>query len=398
MDTKAADMLYDTIKAFFKKKTSSYDSVATVARIEGNTAWVHIPGGVPETPVKLTVSARPGDLVQIRVGGSKAWITGNASAPPTDDTKAKEAIKSVNIVQKSVAIVKETVERVGRIAGNTAQYFWFTETGTDTGAHITEVPKDEFLADPENGGGNLLARSNGIAVRDGLTELSVFGANGTIIGQADENHIEINTDGVLFKKGATEHASIRLDDYNSHIRLEAPSSNYWYSQFFPTGWRMVADGSKVEAESSVPLEIYMTDSTYAGGATEKLFSITKSFGKVKYVAGTAKNLSANQDSYTNMVSMSLDEGSWILVARGIFFNSGTTGPASTTIRIADANGNTINGGENRTWQGGPNYVIMNAMTVARVEANQAPYSVTVRMSSSEARTDCTANIYAMRIA
>lgn len=77
------------------------------------------------------------------------------------------------------------------IAGNTNQYFWFAGTGTDTGAHITEVPRETFLADPANGGGNLLARSNGIAARDGLTELATFGANGAQVGQSGSGHVEI---------------------------------------------------------------------------------------------------------------------------------------------------------------------------------------------------------------
>lgn len=79
-----------------------------------------------------------------------------------------------------------------RIAGNTNQYFWHTETGTDTGAHITEIPREDFLDDPTNGGGNLLARSNGIAARDGLTELATFGANGSTIGKTDDTHLELD--------------------------------------------------------------------------------------------------------------------------------------------------------------------------------------------------------------
>ena len=73
-----------------------------------------------------------------------------------------------------------------QIAQDTDQHFWFTETGTDTGAHITEISQDDFLSDPQSGGANLLARSNGIAVRDGLAELAVFGANGAQIGKGDE--------------------------------------------------------------------------------------------------------------------------------------------------------------------------------------------------------------------
>lgn len=83
--------LTDTLRNSNKKKTSSYDSSATVTRIDGDTAWVHIPGGVDETPVKRTINANRGDEVQVRVSGGKAWIVGNATNPPTDDRTAIKA-------------------------------------------------------------------------------------------------------------------------------------------------------------------------------------------------------------------------------------------------------------------------------------------------------------------
>lgn len=91
-----------------------------------------------------------------------------------------------------------------QIAEDTNQYFWHTETGTDTGAHITEIPKDDFLEDPQNGGGNLLARSNGIAVRDGLTELATFGASGTQIGKSSSGHTTVDSSGFDIKQGSYE--------------------------------------------------------------------------------------------------------------------------------------------------------------------------------------------------
>lgn len=65
-----------------------------------------------------------------------------------------------------------------QVAGDTEQHFWTTETGTDTGSHITKKTQTDFVSDPQNGGSNLLARSNGIAIRDGLTELANFSADG----------------------------------------------------------------------------------------------------------------------------------------------------------------------------------------------------------------------------
>lgn len=77
------------------------------------------------------------------------------------------------------------------LADDTNQYFWYAPTGADTGAHITEVPQDEWndSSDPNyHSGGNLLARSNGIAVRDGMTELATFGSNVTRVGQNANGH------------------------------------------------------------------------------------------------------------------------------------------------------------------------------------------------------------------
>lgn len=200
-----------------KADTSPYDTTATVTRIEGDTAWVHIPGGVDETPVKLTISAGKGDTVQVRVSGGTAYIIGNSSRPPTDDrvanvAKAKadtaqatadDAVKSASVAttkavfaQETADGAQETAQDAHKIAADTAQYFWVTETGTDTGAHITEVSQEAFVNNPS--GGNLLARSNGIAVRDGLTELATFGADGVMLGKDGEQRTQQTSAGLNF--------------------------------------------------------------------------------------------------------------------------------------------------------------------------------------------------------
>lgn len=187
--------IIESLQEATEKKTSGYDTTAEVIRIDDGTAWVHIPGGVDETPVKLTINASVGDIVHVRVSGGRAWITGNASAPPTDDTTAIHARHIATNAEETAIEAEETAEAVEgvansaygqatqalQIAGDTNQYFWFQSTGVDTGAHITEVPQDAFTdpTDPDyHTGGNLLARSNGIAVRDGMDELATFGTNG----------------------------------------------------------------------------------------------------------------------------------------------------------------------------------------------------------------------------
>lgn len=61
---------------------------------------------------------------------------------------------------------------------DTVQYFWNEQTGEFAGAHITEKPQDEFKADPENGGANLVIRSTNLGFRDGTKDLATFGADG----------------------------------------------------------------------------------------------------------------------------------------------------------------------------------------------------------------------------
>ena len=88
-------------------KTSGYDTPATVTRIEDDVAWVHIDGGVDETPVRKTIDAKEGDTVQVRVAGGRAWLTGNASRPPTDDTTA---IYAVERSEKAYVIASDAVD------------------------------------------------------------------------------------------------------------------------------------------------------------------------------------------------------------------------------------------------------------------------------------------------
>lgn len=88
-----SDSIVDVVRDIIKRdeKTKPYDTTAKVTRIDGGTAWVHIDGGVSETPVSMTIDAKEGDNVQVRLSGGRAWITGNATSPPTDDTTAVRA-------------------------------------------------------------------------------------------------------------------------------------------------------------------------------------------------------------------------------------------------------------------------------------------------------------------
>lgn len=112
--------LVGVIKASKEKGTRPYDSQATVTRVEGSTVWVHIPGGVDETPVKKTISAKKGDIVQVRISGGSAYLLGNASNPPTDDTQAFKA-RDTAIEAKGIAERSEQEAKRAKQAADSAE-------------------------------------------------------------------------------------------------------------------------------------------------------------------------------------------------------------------------------------------------------------------------------------
>lgn len=88
---KLASELQKVIEEKDKNKKTPYDTEAEVVRVDTEVVWVKIPGGVDETPVQKTVNAKVGDIVQVRVSGGRAFLVGNGTNPPTDDTVAHEA-------------------------------------------------------------------------------------------------------------------------------------------------------------------------------------------------------------------------------------------------------------------------------------------------------------------
>lgn len=397
--------IVDGIQAASKQQTTPYDTTAEVTRVDGNTAYVHIPGGVDETPVTLTQNAKPGDNVQVRVSGGRAWIVGNATAPPTDDTtaniantkatkaetkavvaevraaeasdkaasantKAEEAIEAVapaivtdtlhylatdlgsgvtintpgwTLTPQSMTSVNKylwtyhTYHKASGQSTNTQpaitgvygdsgstgpqgpegprgatgadgddgvsvasvqpQYYlstsdqnptggnWSTtlmyETGKfiwtrdlitystgstsysqeicnyalsdtclnaedalmlaegidehfwydNTGAHVTEDKQADYQQDPSSAGGNTLITHDGMAVREGTTELASFsGTNGAVIGKTSEKNMVVNSNGILGRDGSEVVANLGFTGNGDYFANTSLSNRLDYQQ------------------------------------------------------------------------------------------------------------------------------------------------------------------------
>lgn len=105
-----------------RKKTSSYDTTATVTRVKGDTVWIQMPGSDDETPVRRTVDAKAGDTVQVRVSGHSGFLVGNGTAPPTDNTVAYAANnKAVTALGKAVEALDAQLITVKQLQAHEAR-------------------------------------------------------------------------------------------------------------------------------------------------------------------------------------------------------------------------------------------------------------------------------------
>lgn len=110
----------DFIKAINtqKQKPSAYDTKGEVMRITEGIAWVHLAGGIDETPCELTIGASVGDTVQVRVAGGRAWLVGNSTEPPVGDKHVQNIIKKEkkNIVkdveEDTTTIINQKMENI----------------------------------------------------------------------------------------------------------------------------------------------------------------------------------------------------------------------------------------------------------------------------------------------
>lgn len=79
------------------QKRTGTDYIGVVTKIDGGTAYVRLTGSrISDTPCALTISAKVGDKVRVRVSGGRAWVTGNDTAPPTNDVENIAVVKAEN--------------------------------------------------------------------------------------------------------------------------------------------------------------------------------------------------------------------------------------------------------------------------------------------------------------
>lgn len=242
---------------------------------EEGVVWVRLPGADQDTPTASTsAEVKMGDTVTVEWRNNKLYIAGNYTNPSAGVTRvrkaeqtAEKAMSDAETAQAAADSAQEAATQAITIAGDTDQHFWFTETGADTGAHITEATQEDFLADPTNGGGNLLARSNGIAVRDGLAELASFSASGAQIGREHEVRFFVTRESIALENDDDDAIFSVVEDAAGTITRSAVVATFADPSDVSTTTYTVSDSITASGAVAVFFETngiqYTLDSTLA---------------------------------------------------------------------------------------------------------------------------------------
>lgn len=184
-DKRTEDRIISAIKTATNSGTKPYDTTAEVVRVEGDTAWVHIPGGVTETPVSMSIDCKAGDTVRVRVSGGRAWITGNDTAPPTNDTEAIAAQAAAIVADKQAKAAAEEARNAVQATEKTSAHFWHDSEG----AHVTEQTKNDYNKNPQ--GNNVLITADSVDIKKGDTVLASFGVDSINFKTEDKDTFSI---------------------------------------------------------------------------------------------------------------------------------------------------------------------------------------------------------------
>ena len=297
-----------------ESKTKPYDTVAKVLRVDEKTAYVHIDGGADETPAQMAINCKTGDTVKIRVSGGKAWLTGNITAPPTDDSVAIKANKTATKVKKSYENFKDVTEEnfssqedkiseAAKVATNFMKYI--EGLGLVVGDMRGNTLGQNALLDAN---GMCVRNNNSEIVRFGITDIKVVNEDGDPVYSGagsvvkSQNNIVVSTQQTKDANDTNVGGKAALELYydsakdNMSLSLSVKSGTSYTDLYESIGNGIYADNSNTKIVSSDVIKldagrIYL--STYLG-AWRPYFcagdSIGATFGTAGYITSSGKDV------------------------------------------------------------------------------------------------------------
>ena len=205
------DAVRELFEMLAKKEKSGSDYTGRVTRVEGGTAYVQFDGSdIPNTPVALSIGAKAGDEVRIRVADGRAWIVGNDTAPPTDDSAAQE-------------VAEEMVDMRTRVTGLQGQYTEIQRTADNISTIVSDG--DQLVSVINQSAGEVLIQAEKINL-DGYV-LITNGELGGMSTSKDDTGCQNKTSangGHRFATSLYSHSSDGTYEYEAGIRGETTDS------------------------------------------------------------------------------------------------------------------------------------------------------------------------------
>lgn len=308
------DFVKEIASTMKQSKTKAYDTVAKVLRVDEKTAYVHIDGGADETPAQMAINCKTGDAVKIRVSGGKAWLTGNITAPPTDDSVAIKANKTATKVKKSYENFKDITEEnfssqedkiaeAAKVATNFMKYI--EGLGLVVGDMRGNTLGQNALLDAN---GMCVRNNNSEIVRFGITDIKVVNEDGDPVYSGagsvvkSQNNIVVSTQQTKDAGNTNAGGKAALELYydsakdNMGLSLSVKSGTSYTDLYESIGNGIYADNSNTKIVSSDVIKldagrIYL--STYLG-AWRPYFcagdSIGATFGTAGYITSSGKDV------------------------------------------------------------------------------------------------------------
>lgn len=308
------DFIKEIASAMKESKTKPYDTVAKVLRVDEKTAYVHIDGGADETPAQMAINCKTGDTVKIRVSGGKAWLTGNITAPPTDDSVAIKANKTATKVKKSYENFKDVTEEnfgsqedkiseAAKVATNFMKYI--EGLGLVVGDMRGNTLGQNALLDAN---GMCVRNNNSEIVRFGITDIKVVNEDGDPIYNGagsvvkSQNNIVVSTQQTKDADNTNVGGKAALELYydsakdNMGLSLSVKKGTSYTDLYETIGNGIYADNSntKIIASDMIKLDaerIFLSTSL----ATWRPYfcagdSISATFGTAGYITNSSKDV------------------------------------------------------------------------------------------------------------
>ena len=203
-----------------------------------------------------------------------------------------------------------------------AQHFWADQDG----AHVTEIGQDEFVLNPANGGGNLLAKSQGLYLRNGLTDLASFTTEGVNFYEEGSVVASFSSDAVTLGAGSMQallnNSGLTINK-DGLTRVELGESIVYYK---PNGedLAVLINEEQMHYEGAKDFSVEMEDGAYfylIGAYTTEFGYYAPNYAEFSamFNIGTDTDHSVSLgigDDGNNHGVYSMSNGQWIICANG----------------------------------------------------------------------------------